>query len=114
MKVIDTAAMKRFREQKNLSTGDVAIYAKIRTGLYENIESGKTNPPIVTLWKIARILGAKVDDLLLKDYLDFCPILANIKKDGFTVTLSITDPNVDSERIKKILTNAIEEGTKSA
>ena len=57
------ANMKRIREAKDMSQGDVFRATKIERAYISNLEAGKQNPTLETIEKIARALGVEVNEL---------------------------------------------------
>ncbi len=55
--------MKRIREAKKMSQGDIYRATKIERAYISNLEAGKQNPTLETMEKIARALGVSVSDL---------------------------------------------------
>ncbi|MCB9805585.1 helix-turn-helix transcriptional regulator [Candidatus Nomurabacteria bacterium] len=55
---------KKFRIEKGLSQSDVADSLGISRGFISNIESGKKNPTLITLTKLANSVGISIDKLL--------------------------------------------------
>ncbi len=56
--------LKRIREEKNMTQGDLCRALKLDPGYISSIESGKRNPTISTLKKLADALKVSVDELL--------------------------------------------------
>ena len=56
--------MKRIRISKGLTQGDIFRSLGVSRGFISNIESGKTNPTLSTIAKLAKALGVSVDELL--------------------------------------------------
>jgi len=56
--------MKRIRESKNMSQGDVYRATKIERAYISNLEAGKQNPTLETIEKIAGALGVEVSELM--------------------------------------------------
>ena len=56
--------IRKFRKQKELSQEKLAELAKIDYSYLNLIESGKRNPTIKRLAKIARVLGVSLKDLI--------------------------------------------------
>lgn len=57
-------AIKRVREQKKMSQGDICRATGFDRAYMSNIEAGKGNPTLVTIEKIARALSVSTDVLL--------------------------------------------------
>lgn len=55
--------IKRIRAAKNLSQKEVITIAKLDAAQYSRIESGKTDPSVSTLERIAKALGVSLADL---------------------------------------------------
>ena len=56
--------IKRTREQKKMSQGDICRALGFDRAQMSNIEGGKGNPTFATIEKIARALGVASDELL--------------------------------------------------
>lgn len=56
--------IKRIREEKGMSQGDIYRKLDMDRAYISRVESGFTNPTIETLAKIAGALGVGVDDLI--------------------------------------------------
>ncbi|MEX0934336.1 MAG: helix-turn-helix transcriptional regulator [Candidatus Saccharimonadales bacterium] len=56
--------MKKLREAKNMSQGDIHRATGIDRAYISNLEAGKQNPTLETIAKIAEALGATSDKLL--------------------------------------------------
>ena len=56
--------MKRLREVKGLSQGDIHRATQIDRPYISNLEAGKQNPTLETIAKIAEALGVSSDQLL--------------------------------------------------
>ena len=57
--------MKKVRAKKKLSQGALARLLEVDKGYISNIESGKKNPTLATIQRLADALGVSAD-LLLK------------------------------------------------
>ena len=56
--------IKRIREQKNMTQGDICRAVGFDRAQMSNIEAGKGNPTLATIEKIAQALGISSDELL--------------------------------------------------
>jgi len=56
--------IKRIREEKGMSQGDISRALNMDRGYISGVENGYRNPTITTLEKIANALGVGVDDLM--------------------------------------------------
>ncbi len=57
------ANMKRIREERHMSQGDIFRVTKIERAYISNLEAGKQNPTLETIEKIAQALGVEVSEL---------------------------------------------------
>lgn len=55
--------MKKIREANKMSQGDIYRATKIERAYISNLESGKQNPTLETIAKIAKALGVEIGDL---------------------------------------------------
>ena len=56
--------IKRIREQKGMSQGDICREVGFDRAQMSNIEAGKGNPTLATIEKIAQALSVSSDELL--------------------------------------------------
>ena len=56
--------MKKIRIAKKMSQGDIYRATKIERAYISNLESGKQNPTLATVEKIAKALGVKIGELV--------------------------------------------------
>jgi len=56
--------IKRIREQKKMSQGDICRKLGLDRAYISNVEGGKGNPTLATIEKIAQALGVTSDELL--------------------------------------------------
>ena len=56
--------IKRIREQKEMSQGDICRAVGLDRAQMSNIEAGKGNPTLATIERIAQALGVTSDELL--------------------------------------------------
>ena len=56
--------LKRIREKKGMTQGDICRAMDFDRGYISSIESGKRNPTLSTLKKLADALKVSVDELL--------------------------------------------------
>ena len=56
--------IKRIRLEKQMSQGDICRKLDLDRAYVSNIESGKRNPTLSTIEKIAKALGVSMDELL--------------------------------------------------
>ena len=56
--------LKRIRQAKNISQGEISRILEVDKGFISNIEAGKTNPTLATIAKIAKAIGVSVGELM--------------------------------------------------
>jgi transcriptional regulator with XRE-family HTH domain len=56
--------LKRIRTKKKMSQGDIARALEVHRAYVSGIETGKRNPTLSTLEKLANALGVSVSELL--------------------------------------------------
>ena len=56
--------MRKIRTRKGMSQGDICRALGVDRAYISTIESGKQNPTLATIEKIAQALGVSVDELL--------------------------------------------------
>lgn len=94
--------LKRERMARNLSLGDLAKGSGISKGMLSQIESGKVNPTLVTLWKAAHAMNMDIGELIgskkvQSDY--FCKLARDqqariVSEDGKTQFLILSAPDL--------------------
>ena len=62
---LNTKQMRVLRAEKELSQENVAHMAQISQNHYSNVERGRCIPRLEVLWRISKILGCSVADLIL-------------------------------------------------
>jgi transcriptional regulator with XRE-family HTH domain len=58
------ANMKKIRSQKHMSQGDICRELDVDRAYINTIESGKKNPTLSTIERIAKALGVSVEERL--------------------------------------------------
>lgn len=56
--------MKKIRLAKQMSQGDICRKLGLGRSYISNVESGKNNPTLSTITKLAQALGVSIDELL--------------------------------------------------
>jgi len=56
--------MKRLREEKQMTQGDICRALKCDRAFISNLEAGKGNPTLATIERIASAFGVTSDELL--------------------------------------------------
>lgn len=65
--MLDGLKIRELRRMKGYTTMDVSRFTKISKSYIEELERGvKINPSLNKVASIAEVLGAKIDELLLK------------------------------------------------
>ena len=86
--------LRHAREAKGLSQYDVATQAGIRPESLNRIERGKANAALVSLHKLAPVLGLKMDELVgLHATLTGVPTITTPSKTGKTGKTSKVTPS---------------------
>ena len=62
---LNTKQMRVLRAEKELSQENVARMAQISQNHYSNVERGRCIPRLEVLWRISKILGCSVTDLIV-------------------------------------------------
>jgi transcriptional regulator with XRE-family HTH domain len=58
--------VKKIRESKKMSQGDVAKILDVHRTYISSIERGQRNPSLITIGKFAKALGVKTSELIEK------------------------------------------------
>jgi transcriptional regulator with XRE-family HTH domain len=56
--------LKRIRNTKNITQGDIVRALGVGRGYISNVENGKANPTLETIAKIAKALKVKIEELV--------------------------------------------------
>ncbi|PWB38334.1 MAG: DNA-binding protein [Parcubacteria group bacterium] len=56
--------VRRIREEKGMTQGDLCRKLALDRAYLSNVESGKKNPTLATIERLAEALGVSVDELL--------------------------------------------------
>lgn len=56
--------LKRIREEKGMTQGDIVRTLGVSRSFVSNIENGNTNPTLSTITNLAKALGISSDELL--------------------------------------------------
>ena len=56
--------LKRIREEKGMTQGDIVRTLGVSRSFVSNIENGNTNPTLSTITNLAKALGVPSDELL--------------------------------------------------
>lgn len=110
--------IKLFRTNKNLSQKEVALSIGIDQAQYSRIESGKVEPTISSLEKIAEALAVKISDFFSeenpidinsydKSIVDKLRLIDELEENEKKSIFSIIDIALTKKRLTDSLTNAL-------
>lgn len=111
--------IKEIRKQKAISQKQIAIEVGIDQAQYSRVESGKVEPTITSLTKIAKALGVKIVDFFSdstplkevhsydKDLLERLQLLDQLDDNEKKSICSIIDIAISKKKLKDYLANAI-------
>jgi transcriptional regulator with XRE-family HTH domain len=63
----DGSKIKELRKQKGISQKQLAIMAKISNSYLSDIEVGRTNPSLKTLFKIAKVIEVDINTFVIEE-----------------------------------------------
>ncbi|MDZ4796382.1 MAG: helix-turn-helix domain-containing protein [Bacteroidota bacterium] len=113
--------IKRIRTAKNLSQKEVVTAAKLDTAQYSRIETGKTDPSVSTLVKIAKALGVTLSELfaatnelkeinsLDKSIMEKVSLIEGLTDDEKKTLYSMLDAFVGKRKLKDALSNVLQD-----
>lgn len=112
--------IREIRKAKGLSQKEVVLSAGLDAGQYSRIESGKTDPSISTLEKIAKAIGVKTAELFIekddnltevksydKTLMEKVNLLETLNEEEKKTIFMILDTFVSRNKLKTTLSNAI-------
>jgi transcriptional regulator with XRE-family HTH domain len=110
--------IKLFRTSKNLSQKEVAVLIGIDQAQYSRIESGKVEPTLSSLEKIAEALGVKIPDFFTeenhldvnsydKNLIDKLRLIEELEENEKKSIFSIIDIAITKKRLTDTLSNAL-------
>lgn len=110
--------IKLFRTNKGLSQKEVAMSIGIDQAQYSRIESGKVEPTVSSLEKIADALGVEVAELFSKaqpadinsydkNVIERLQLLDQLEETEKKSIFNIIDMAISKKRLKDTLTNAL-------
>ena len=111
--------IKTFRTNKGLSQKEVAVSIGIDQAQYSRIESGKVEPTLSSLEKIAEALGIEVAELFSKqqptdinsydkNVVEKLQLLDQLEETEKKSIFNIIDMAISKKRLKDRLTNALQ------
>jgi transcriptional regulator with XRE-family HTH domain len=113
--------IKRIRVAKNLSQKEVTIASKLDTAQYSRIESGKTDPSVSTLEKIAQALGVSMAELFAwgdeikdvdsidKTLIEKVTLVDTLPQEERNIIYTMIDAFVGKRKLKSALQNVLQE-----
>lgn len=66
-----------YRKRKNMSLDEVAKRSGVSKSMLSQIEQEKTNPTVITVWKIAKALNITMEELINSEYDSAIEVLRN-------------------------------------
>jgi transcriptional regulator with XRE-family HTH domain len=111
--------IKEFRTLRGLSQKEIALNVGIDQAQYSRIESGKVEPTLSSLEKIAEALNIKITDLLNKEdtininsydknVVDKIKLIEELEENEKKSIFNIIDIAVSRKRLKENLTTALQ------
>jgi transcriptional regulator with XRE-family HTH domain len=112
--------IKRIREAKNLSQKEVITTINMGAAQYSRIESGKTDPSISTLERIAQALGVGLAELFsdndLEDVnsvdqtlMEKVRLIDSLSEEERKTIFTILDAFIGKKKLKTTLSNALQD-----
>ena len=111
--------IKRIREAKGLSQKELITAIDMGAPMYSRIETGKTEPSLTTLEKIAKALGVKLSDLFDTDdkmadvnsidgsLMEKVKMIEALSEDEKKTVFSIVDAFTGKKKLKDALANVL-------
>ena len=119
MKIGDN--IKRIRTAKGLSQKEVTTSAGLDTAQYSRIESGKTDPSVTTLERIAKAIGVSLADLfaatdefkeinsLDKSLMEKVTLIESLTEQEKQAIYTMLDAFIGKQKLKVALENVLSE-----
>lgn len=113
--------IKRIRLAKNLSQKEVTISSKLDSAQYSRIETGKTDPSVTTLERIAQALGVSLAELFAsgeevnevnshdKSVMEKVTLVETLPDEERNTIYTILDAFVGKRKLKNALSNVLQE-----
>ncbi len=112
--------IKRIREAKGLTAKEVISAVGMGAAMYSRIETGKTEPSITTLEKIAKALGVGLSDFFAPDatteinsfdgsLMEKVKAIETLSEDEKKTVFSIVDAFVGKKKLKDALSGVLTE-----
>ena len=110
--------IKRIREAKNLSQKEVITAISMGAAQYSRIESGKTDPSVSTLARIAQALGVELADLFSsetlqevnsydKTLMEKIKLMEGLAEEEQKTIFTILDAFIGKKKLKDTLSSAL-------
>lgn len=113
--------IKRIRKKKGMSQKELICAVGLGTPMYSRIETGKTEPSLTTLEKIAKALNVKLSDFFDNDanlenvnsfdsdLVDKIKMIEILNEDEKKTVFSIVDAFIGKKKLKDALNNVLTE-----
>ena len=113
--------IKQIREAKGMTAKEVVSAIEMGPAMYSRIETGKTEPSLSTLEKIAKALGVKLSDFFSADdqlteinsydssLMEKVKIIEALSDEEKKTVFSIVDAFVGKKKLKVALSNVLQE-----
>ncbi len=114
-------SIKRIRTAKKLSQKEVISVAHLDAAQYSRIESGKTDPTVTTLEKIAKALGVSLSDLFAstdklkeinsydKSVMEKVTLLETLNEKEKITIYTIIDAFIGKQKLKNTLAGVLQD-----
>lgn len=111
--------IKRIREAKGMTAKEVITTVGMGAAMYSRIETGKTEPSLTTLEKIARALGVTLSDFFADDdrmadvnsydssLMEKVKMIEALNDEEKKTVFSIVDAFVGKKKLKDALSNVL-------
>ena len=115
--------IRKIRESKKMSQKEVTVISGVGTAMYSRIESGKTEPSITTLEKIASALRVGLSDFFNEDapaqdvevntydssLMERVKLIDTLPDEEKKTVFSIVDAFVGKRKLKNALQNVLQD-----
>lgn len=113
--------IKRIRKKKGMSQKELICAVGLGTPMYSRIETGKAEPSLTTLEKIAKVLNVKLSDFFDNDanlenvnsfdsdLVDKIKMIEILNEDEKKTVFSIVDAFIGKKKLKDALNNVLTE-----
>lgn len=111
--------IRGIREAKGMTAKEVTASAGMGAAMYSRIETGKTEPSLSTLEKIAQALGTRISDFFDEDYvppeigsydaslLEKVKMIETLSEEEKKTVFSIVDAFIGKKKLKDVLSGVL-------